>query len=798
MFDKSQIILHAKALTRSERKNIIISFKETDLHKSLKELFEAMEPNYTVEVTHGINEFGKDLVIVKKDHLGIDVIGVIVKKGDIKAKTLGQVDEIVSKTKNVFTKTVDKKLIEIESQITQAITHKSEMKSIFSKLPILKVLIVLVGDISSQARERLSKEIEVNHEIKDIDWLIDTFTDYYPQFFFEGNLINFIQERIQKLEINNLFQKRGKNLSDCFVEPIVDKSESPFTLDETNFSTIPVSKKFPFLQLKNLLDSSNKRIILKGDPGVGKSISLKKLAIDTLKESSKLVLKGLKKNKVNLPLLLSANEFLNYTDVESLLTSNIPKEIIEKFKINILMIDGLDEVTFEKRKEVIDKADLYAQNLSCSLVITTRKEDISNVISSKFEKYDLLPFEYNQALRLFEKLTKSKEVLGTLKVGLDRVKYKIPMVPLSLLLLIELVEEHQEIPASLTELYDRFFDLMLGRWDKEKGIQVLFDYYIKRKYLSELAYEEFFKKDRIEISNDEFDIFSNKYTEKYGWDHLEFGKFIEEIKRAGIIGIRKKVIFCHRSFLDYAVAEYIHYRRAELKDLDDFIVNIYFDNTWYDVAFFYIGMRKEINEYLLFKIFEREENNDKIELQTKLDKFMVGKLLQAGWHSPSDLIYKGLENAISITNNLRLSFENLTNKKGEKIPKILIDFIIYKFSEESFSSIFLSKELKKLFYKILNNPKLESVSQLSIIIWSSMNLFTKDEQNIFMNYFIDFLSKFKDLTIEEETRALLMLELLDTENEELNKSINRKLKKIFKNNPYVFKKLLPKKRKGFR
>ena len=82
MNEQNEIIRQAKALVREQRKKILMSFKEPEIHKHLKELFQAMEPNHTIEITHESSELGKDLVIVKKDKLSEDVIGVIVKVGN--------------------------------------------------------------------------------------------------------------------------------------------------------------------------------------------------------------------------------------------------------------------------------------------------------------------------------------------------------------------------------------------------------------------------------------------------------------------------------------------------------------------------------------------------------------------------------------------------------------------------------------------------------------------------------------------------------------------------------------------
>jgi hypothetical protein len=115
-----------------------MGYKETDLHTFLKELFQAMQPDYTVEITHGTQEFGKDLVIVKVDNFTKEIIGVVVKRGRINGKTLGDVDDLKSRTKTVLSKGDEKTLGEIRSQIEQALTHPAETKSILADLPVSK------------------------------------------------------------------------------------------------------------------------------------------------------------------------------------------------------------------------------------------------------------------------------------------------------------------------------------------------------------------------------------------------------------------------------------------------------------------------------------------------------------------------------------------------------------------------------------------------------------------------------------------------------------------------------------
>ncbi len=76
--------------------------------------------------------------------------------------------------------------------------------------------------------------------------------------------------------------------------------------------------------------------------------------------------------------------------------------------------------------------DIYAQSKLDEL----RYED---------EKYELLPFEFGQAIELFKKFAKSSQMLDALKDGLTRIGSQVIMTPLSLLMLLNVVEEHDEL-----------------------------------------------------------------------------------------------------------------------------------------------------------------------------------------------------------------------------------------------------------------------------------------------------------------------------------------------------------------
>src|SRR5882672_10456081 len=143
MITPSQLKSEARALPKEERKRLLAEIPETDLHGYLAQLFRAMHAEYWVEVTHGSDEFGKDLVVIRNDPLSPDVIGVVVKRGDIRARTAGDVDNVKQRVELVLTGKGERITSEILSQIGQAKDHPATLKAYVKKLKANKVIVIL-------------------------------------------------------------------------------------------------------------------------------------------------------------------------------------------------------------------------------------------------------------------------------------------------------------------------------------------------------------------------------------------------------------------------------------------------------------------------------------------------------------------------------------------------------------------------------------------------------------------------------------------------------------------------------
>ncbi|HXQ69389.1 MAG TPA: hypothetical protein VN844_02840 [Pyrinomonadaceae bacterium] len=793
--DLNELSQRAKAIAIDERKLILESFRETDLHGYLRELFKAMEPNYVIEITHGSDELGKDLVIVKRDTITVDVIGVVVKRGNIMAKTLGEVDDTIGRVNSILKSSDGRKLRELQSQIQQSFAHPAELKTIFPTLPINKVFVILAGEISNRGRIRLTNEVTGPVEVFDINWLVDSFTAFYPQVFFEGKVTDFIQNKIQELETQSWRLKNDKNLSDCFVEPLVRNVDVPLKGNTASLATALSSKKLPFSKLGAII-SSHKQVILIGDPGTGKSAALAKLSIEMLKEAYKHLTKRTRKTKrAEVPIFISAKDFWRIESVQDLLLFYFgDKQILDRVDTHILMLDALDEVPALHREKLIKKAQQFSDQLNSSLILTSRKIDLLDSPPVGFKKYELLPFEAHQALRLFEKIHGKDQLLTSLKTELNNIKFQIPMFPLSLILLIELVEENREVPASITELYERFTDIILGRFDKKKGIEVLFEYIMKKRFLAALAYNEFLSKRRLEVPINDYQSYIHQYAKTYTLKKADLANFIREVERAGILRVdESEVSFGHRSFLDYFAGFYIFDRRDQLKGIESLLVTRYFDDLWGDTVFFYIGHKKEISPRLIRKIFAYRADED---LKTDLAKFLSGRLLQAGWYSPTKTKVEGIQRAFELVPQLRQEVLTFTEHTKWQFPKIFSDLYLLLLADHCFTSSFVQRELKIAFDTMFKR-KTHLLGMLPLL-WAMREFITQAEMADSIKRLLNAIDKDTGLKSEEKARALIVMRVLERNDKALVKSIQRKINQLHSKNPGIFNKLLPQPIRGYR
>lgn len=692
-------------LTEGQKKDILKAFKETDMHKELKILFEKMYPNNTnVYNTHGREENGKDLIISQNDPLsGTHDIAVVVKMDKLSGSAY------------------DKNIQEIRNQTEQAFLKETYIKENSRRVKADKVFIFIFGEISNQAEQNLHTNLNQfsgRYDVKNIDEITKFFSEVYPEVFYGASGLEALTKKYEELE---RFLKEKKSIfSENYIEPMLkfyqsDKKELISLSNSSNTKKANQEIRDSLFGKRKTIDDilndcakGQKTIYIEGDAGSGKSVLAYKLIMNTIDKAIKKLNVTEKINlEIDAPILLSSTDLKN---------GNIEKisDIIDSYyddsaitmQTNIIIIDGIDEVTDDNKNKIIEALRKYCNDVDISLIILGRKNTETRQKLHDFSYYELLALETSQIIGYLKKaFTQNTQLLDSLIKGLENLGNQIPLYPMSLTMLIEIIKQHNEIPASISELYERYCDLVLGKNLASTKIEVYYGYQIKKDFLKELAFGAFFENNLTVITKESFNIFITNYVNNHSTIKSK-KEFIEDLKRVDLLQITsKKVKFSHKSFLDFFVAKYFVERANEIGvEKTDLVYSLYVTALWEDVTNFYIGIRRRITKEELEKIIYFNELTHNPKIVKLLNQFMLGKLVQYGWNSEKEEKQFIIELASKIVLELKEEkYQFIVDDLGFDVPKIISSAGMLQLCSISFSSIFLRDDI----YDFVSNKFLE-------------------------------------------------------------------------------------------
>ena len=467
-----------------------------------------------------------------------------------------------------------------------------------------------------------------------IRWLADSFAEHYPEVFFAGAASTYLQDKVIEFETHHDQSRRPKNLSDWYVDPTVAITRIDAGTFGERLKEVLKLQQLSYQQLRLQLNSP-KRFVLSADPGLGKSTLLRKLALDLYREALTRTASlgtNLAPGVLKIPILVSATEMSKYHDASVFLEAYLPPgDVRESFTVACLLVDALDEIPQEEQVITLNFAHELAKTLNCAMVVSARPvhavRDLVDQSSLRLPVVQLLPLQYSQAMQLINRLVRDPDIVDILKEGIANLQSHMTLSPLSVSLLLDIAEAEREVPGTIGEIFDQYMDIALGRYDIERGIEVIFQYFIKKQLLAELAWFEFFKKDRFTVEPNEFDKFLDGYFSARRFSKEMIPRMKADIDRSGILRFSDDVYFTHRAFLDYFVALYINGHSNEISHIAKWLAEVYFSDKWSEVSFYVFAQRRE-----LFPEFLTEATlMEKEDIDYHLRRFMIGRLLQAGW-----------------------------------------------------------------------------------------------------------------------------------------------------------------------
>lgn len=493
-----------------------------------------------------------------------------------------------------------------------------------------------------------------------IDKIDKTYSDYWRHN--DQSLINYEKSFEEELKDDwtikrvKQFKSAHEKLLDIFIAPgLFHKIHDVESQQKTHVK----------VNLDKLLEFKHP-VIIQGEPGAGKTRILKEIGHQFISENSKT------KNEKYLPIFInninlieSRDNVLDLIDIQKAVQKKVSKafpekkieELVEDYVI-VFLIDSMDEFSKENQEKLLLDLKKFC-NEKTRIFLATRFQDYTSINGvaalGKAEEIYIEKFS-EQQIRGFIRLyfsndqSKADNLLNSLKE--NSIIQRLPITPLNLSLISILFEENNfEIPATITDIYDNFNNLLLGRTLPDSRF-AFFDINLRERILSVYALELLNKGERSYMTAEDFHKFFKDFFEPIkntiNVDLLPAAlDFL--INNTGILTLQdgKYVKFLHESYMEYyASREIFNNRRALEKDLIEKFLEI----NWQYTAIFYAGRSKVMPEFLK-KIIERTTqcgNNTEYYRSVHGLGYLIQALYLTEDSIRKEAVHAGLKNTLEI------------------------------------------------------------------------------------------------------------------------------------------------------
>ena len=669
---------------------------ETAIHSLLEELLHEMGLT-DIYITHergGKSEDGKDLICSYTNHVDgtKEWWAFVVKKGAIQGNS-SVIQDIIAQTNECFD-----------------YVYENVIRGL--RININKVKIVTNDHFSNEAERKIRTSVKLqkaNVDFWDAEKIVGFIDEKYPQYWLKGskNYKKYIESFSKLIEIDSFSKtlgvsdKKMKRLLDCSIEPkIMERVEQE-------------DGSFQWKQKKtdSIIKLEDNTIII-GEPGSGKSTLFKKLSKEIIEQNS------IRNDVEFYPIIISFNalktaqyDLVNAIKLyfsaewnESLLING--EEIIEQGNC-VLFIDALDELPKVSDKEKALKAinEFHSEHPNIKIICSSRPSEylFYNCTELGFKYHEISNLDAGQVQSFVnsyfaDNVIKSKRLIKSLKD--TGILNKLPQTPLTIALITIIFDEKEvEIPATITDLYRQFVDLLIGKYTTDNTFDII-EIGVKHRLLCYLA-KYLHTQRKQSISEEELKKLIVDYSLERG-QLLDAERIVEDvIINTGLLFKNEygEIQFKHLSFQEYFTAyEIFHHNQGERI----LFVKSFNNPWWQNVAVFYAGMTKDAPE-LLNEILN--ESAPKCFNDFLSNTIGMGKLLQALYNTPiSDRqqgVNRGLDNIEHAIDSIVQNNEDNNLDIWRGFSKFGLMQIIGSCFTMSYWSITLVEPLKRLFEQLI-------------------------------------------------------------------------------------------------
>jgi DNA-binding NarL/FixJ family response regulator len=725
----------------------------SDIHPYLEELLKQLPGIKNVRYTHGSQEEkGADFVLTKPSELMGEprYIGVIVKKGKIHMD-----------------------FSDVERQIDECSLGRYS-PSIKTEIFLTEVWVIATGNITAHAKEKIHHKFNTRAiEFIDSQYLSEWTDKYLPNWWYDFSTKT--GEYLNDLWIKNDENDKRLNLiRSCNKKIYIEHDVFQEVPEYTQGRKVKHTKVNIFDEIK-----SKDVLLIQGNMGAGKS-KLIRCIIDHYASGSVYAVDKL------LPVYISFSELVdNFSgDISLLVKSKVGEETIkglDKENRFLILVDGVDEKNLEAEEKLKTINSIVSETLKNNhkVILTTRffrNIEINHGISINASKYELKPLSTEKILEFLKvfcnQMNLSKRIIEDVKRS--GLLNDLPRSPIAAILLADLLDMNsKDLPSNITELYSKYLELSLGRWDIEKGLQSQKEYEVTESVMMLLAVY-LIENNLPCISVDEAASFFEKYIldRNIGLDSKVLFKKV--LDRTGILikdPFKEVVCFKHKSFVEY------FYAKSKLADKSLVIDEIAFDVYWDSIYFFYFGLLKECGPEL----------KKLIELQPKKEFYRWNKMINmsnfylAAYKTPYKYVQ---ENFHKIMLEGALLFQQIVNKEIKSpfgnFPEVHILWFFQEILRDSYGYEYFKKAIDDVQLRI-DDENVTDSTKMYALFFTAVTSFDLGIKNPF-GYL---MSKYgKQLPVQLRIATLHETENHKLQNDVLKKQA-KKLKQSIKLDPEV-------------
>jgi predicted NACHT family NTPase len=585
-----------------------------------------------VRYTHRKLEFGKDIIYYKDDEYGNQIYtGVQVKRTKIATRDIDTIFRQISEAfGETFTDVSDGKKKDLDGFVVLTSNKFLEeaKDSLWASLRGAKLDKLVTTVDGNQLVALLEK-----HLPSALWEEYDYFSKYFNAMKADFETIKDISAIGQKepVPLENIYVslrlsekiKRSEVLCDSIEFTIkLKEREGPIEKERTivDEKTEP-RKEERHAERERILDAERAvkefdKLVIVGALGSGKTTLLKHLALKTCKENLE------KQERTCVPIPITLREFSESgKDLKQYIDEVFEKYQFPKAKKFVeidlkkgkcqLLLDGFDELATKERQEKItaEIQEFIEKYPKCQFIVTSRIAGYHDELRG-FTKLELMEFDDKQIEKFIENWfsetnpKKAKSMLAAIKEN-EQIK-TLARNPLMIAIIAIIYEEDRALPQKRAKLYERCAEVLLSKWDVQRGLENKYPSEKKEFILRKLAFYGHSNNKRL-MTEKEVMKELLRYFPQVQLKREDAKPFLDEIWQRSYL-LRQISIdrydFLHLSFQEYFTA-------LELKEQEDGISTIIKhlpEPWWEEPILLYAGISKDATA--LIKRIQKEVPED--------------------------------------------------------------------------------------------------------------------------------------------------------------------------------------------